>query len=525
MKKLININYKNIIRSYWPIFYYSILLAFFILSQYILDYFNVYTLGAWSRGNSYGDVLFLIVNYFLGVYSIQSIDDFDLTLYISNNKLIFSKFFPCLIFSFKFIIFNMIYIYIKGSSFGYSVYYLLNIILNLFIIQFSVAIVGISSGFAIGSIFKNKMSYVLVIIPVLFFSTFFNNHIFGYGFEKENIASYFSILEDNPDLYFQTSIGNVFDIKYFIDKIFPFSISIIFMALTSIMVWKKKIFKKLIVLFSGFILLVLGLYLNFNYDYGYKYSLLPENQETRNERLLNYNSDLEIKDISMDLIINEILENKIEIILTNPTSNKIDFINFYLNDNFDIINLTVDDLLVDVYRNENDLKIPLNIQPGEVKNIKINYKGRLKERLNTGSLLFYSSKNSSNLVYSMNWYPLINLDKEIDFDIKVNHNNKLICNLNNFNIIEEGSSVIKGKSKYVYLSTGFYEELEYNDIKYVGSEEIIKKYLKNYDSIIKHSMDNFQLDTKPEKIIIYPGIYLDVFMIDDLLMISESSIL
>ena len=515
------INYKNLIRSFWPIFYFGLLILLFIFYQVILNYFSQFTLGAWSRGNSYGEVLFLLLNYFLGVYSIQSTREFEFTLNISENELVLSKFIPCILFALKFILLNILYITVSGFRFGYSINYIFNVILHLIIIQLSISLVGISSGFIIGSIIKNKLAYILVFIPILLFTSFFNFYIFGYSYENELLSNYFNILDDDVNLIFQTSLGNVFDIKYFVDKILPVSITLVFMSLCLIFIRRKISFNKIVVLILGFVFLVAGTYLNKEFNYGNEFAYIPLHNEALKEKLAEYYSDIQITDITMNLKIDNTLENEVTYKIRNNNDNILDKIRFYFYKNFDIDSVTVNDIETEVVHQNEDLIIPLEINPDEIVDIKIKYNGKIKERLNPGILLYYSSKNSSNLIYSMNWYPIIEFNDDINYKLNVNYKNNLITNLNDFVVLDDGNSNLEGNAKYLYISTGFYQESQYDGKHYVGSEEVINKYLEEYEDIYAREIERINIEN-PEKIIIYPGSYFDNYKIDNFLMLSES---
>ncbi|WP_010248829.1 hypothetical protein [Peptoniphilus rhinitidis] len=139
---------------------------------------------------------------------------------------------------------------------------------------------------------------------------------------------------------------------------------------------------------------------------------------------------------------------------------------------FNIDSVKLDGLKVDYIR-KNDVLILKNINIGknEKKDIEIDYSGNIEEIINPGILLNFSSKNSSNFLMYLNWYPVLKIDNDIDYHIKVSHKNKLITNLNDFKLLDKGINYINGREKYLYISTGYFREHNILNREFILSEE------------------------------------------------------
>lgn len=244
--------------------------------------------------------------------------------------------------------------------------------------------------------------------------------------------------------------------------------------------------------------------------------------EAREKFLDNFGSDIEITSYKMDLKLGEKLSNSCQIEILNKSEKSLTELTMALNANLSISEASLDENNIAYNRQGQAIILSdFNLQPGQRGTLLLDYQGTIKDIMNPGILLNYSSNTSSNLLPAMNWYPLIKTEQELPYELQVSYKKRLISNLNDFEVLDEGQSFLKGQTKYLYISDGFYRAKEIGGLEYVGSEEVIGHYLEDYDWTINSYLENYATNKNPKKIIIYPGAYSQALEIDENLMVSE----
>lgn len=523
MLNKIKINFLDLYRSKWKFIFFVPICLFYGYLFFNFGFFKAFNFGSWNRNFHFGDILTMGLCFFVGVYSIQSLDDMDLTLPLSREKTILAIYFSNLLFVGIYLAVTFIFLFISALFLGYSLGYIFNVIFNVIFIDILAFNFSLVLGMLVGRLIKYKLAYLFVLIPVLFFTPLFSMRFLFIIFpEKMDFWKGLSFLEDNVQFTFFTSLGNVYDRVYFFDKAIPFVFAILLLAiLLATFASKKGIHFVSIVFLLALSSFVLTKSADVNYEeYSSVYSL--STMEKREAFLEDYNSDVEVISYKMDIALGENFKNICEIELVNNGEDLIEDFSMAFSSNLYIDELLLDGKDFSYSRDGESLLFKgILLEPGEKKKLFISYGGTLKDLLNPGILLNYSSKSSSNLLPAMNWYPIIKTNSEVDFDLQISYNNKLITNLNDFEILDSGSSHISGRSKYLYLSDGYYAETDRDGVRYVSSEEIIKNYLADYDKTIEYCIENGLARENPRQIVIFPSGHGDYFELDDSLMLSE----
>ena len=495
MKRLIDLNYKNLIRSKWLLFFYGINIFTFVFYIVILDFFNNSNLVNFMSITLFRQMVCFVICFFIGASEILKSEDVELSYPISIAKMRLAKYVSILCFSVFYIIIDIAFVLLSGYILKYDMSYLLNIVLDLIIIDFCFINLGIILGLTAASLFRSKYCYIMIVVFVYIFSPIFDKVFLYKFFSREStivLKNLMSVFRDNVNIYNFSSIGIVYDKCYILDKLF-----IIFLSLLILNVFLYIESKDKKIVFSIFLILTLIFCSVSNYTYSF-YSY--HNYDNLKDKIV-LNEDLDISRYDMDLKIDNTLKNKCKIEVLNKDSLK-DTISFNLDSIFNIDSVKLDGLKVDYIR-KNDVLILKNINIGknEKKDIEIDYSGNIEEIINPGILLNFSSKNSSNFLMYLNWYPVLKIDNDIDYHIKVSHKNKLITNLNDFKLLDKGINYINGREKYLYISTGYFREHNILNREFILSEETYNNEYR-YMNEIEYFED--KLGKKFKKIIIAP---------------------
>lgn len=521
MKHLININYKNLIRSKWLPFFYGINTFTFIFYIVILNFFKNATLINFLNVTLYRQIIVFVLCFFVSVSIFFNIGEIEISYPISKSKLAISKYLSVLIFSIYYIIIDLIFVLTSGVIFSYSFSYLINIIIEIIIVDFCFINLSIILGFLSASIIKTKYCYLTVFLYLYFFSPIFQkNYLYNFFSARTVIAlqNLLNTFKDNIYNYVYSSFGILMDKIYILDKTFIILLSIIFLIIFIFIFSKRKKYLLFLIIFFILLSVNVDIYINNYYSYhNYNNSSTAINLNN----LTDLNNNIDISSISMDMKIDNIFENKCNLKLINNTDKKEKTIKFYLDPIFNIDNITLNGNKLNFTRNNDVLTIyNADIMPHEFRELKINYSSNLKEIINPGVLLNFSSEKSSNLLIGLKWYPIFKLDKDINYSLNIDHNNKLITNLNNFKLMDNGKNKIAGTEKYLYISTGFFKEFKISNKTVISGEEISTNIHK-YTNIINYYEEN--TNKKFTKIVIAPS---DTYYRDnkDYLIIGEDSI-
>lgn len=518
----VKLDFINLIRSNWKYIFFLPIILFYGFLYINFGFFKSFNLGTWNTNFLYGEMLVMGLCFLLGVYSVQNIEDVEKSYPIKTQLIPLYKYFSNVMFTHIYVIFNLLFILISGIILGYSLNYLINIILNVLILNIIAFNFSIIFGMITGRLIKAKVAYLFVIILIITFTPIFSEILFMRLFlYTTNLWRFFSLLEDNVQFIFLTSLGNVYDKVYFIDKIFP--IFLIFCGICFLMFLFSR--KKLYLL-GSLVLFVFGSFIIINHSELY-YNINPETfnlgwMYEREKYLEEFESFLNIDNYQMDITLGENFKNDCKFDVINSSEVFVEDFSFALDPSLVIEKILIENKPVEFIRENSKVIIKdFNIEPNENKYMEISYKGNLKNLLNPGVLLNYSSNFSSNLIIGSTWYPIIKLNDEISYEININYKKNLITNLNSFKILNSNNDAIIGNEKYLLISDGFYIEKFIDGVRYVGSEEIINNYLSKYEDRINCFVNQNLQGVMPTTIVIYPSGYGDVVLLEDILIISE----
>ncbi|WP_252250647.1 hypothetical protein [Clostridium sp. ZBS13] len=455
MGKIIKFYLKIMIKN--PLFLIAILINIFLtyeqcgeLRQSIFMFSEVYCFGFICSN------LFLLISSTYVMYK-----DYDILNLLENN--ILKKQLAIIITSFIISILTIfipmlaIIIFInKGFEYSFN----LRGIIDFFIIWNLSNLIASVIGSTVGSICRN-------IFAMLFSTILYGLFVFELYDPSPNILyKLFNIFSDSTLMGGNYICGEIFNTLYYLDKVFIVLIAALIITISFIVNNNNKRLKCSIFIIA--ILLGMG-------------SIVYYNNVNRSIATIEYtdldNIKYNIKSYDMNINISNNIKNTTHIKMNiNDDSEEIILL---LDKLFKINKVSIDDVDVDFKHENNNLCIKHKFNKGTLVDLLIEYSGNVFVENDLGSSIYYVSNSAVNLpISAFLWYPKINNNYLIDFNVNIQANKKVYSNLNT---IDKCDNVYKfqGKSSGVNVFSGDYKEENIDNCEYILQINQNSKYFKS----------------------------------------------
>lgn len=293
----------------------------------------------------------------------------------------------------------------------------------------------------------------------------------------QSIVKYINLFSDMAYTRYSYTMSYAFDQLYIMDK----SINFIIIGTCFLLLYiknkfrDKNKFKILTAVCTSLIIMISSLIYNISYNINYTDE---DYLYSQNVDELDIANKYKITDYSMNLNLNNKLNNDISLSFENISDKKISEINLILDDMFEVNEIISNNKKLDFRHDENilSINIPNDMILGNNFEIKISYSGFVHVLNSVYQYMYIANSNNVMLpMDSLAWYPKTNSDNIIKFNINIKSKNKVYSNLNlkemdvNFN-----SSKLKytGYSNDIFLYSGNYKENIKNDIVFVYPQDL-----------------------------------------------------
>ncbi|WP_040330295.1 hypothetical protein [Clostridium ihumii] len=315
------------------------------------------------------------------------------------------------------------------------------------------------------------LSNLFVAVLTIMLSILFDNKIIiflsigiyipitGYSISntKNNVFSKFiNIFSDSVGVASNNISDIIINKFYILDKLFIL-VCIVFML--CIIYYKFNKNNKMLIVITIFFILFQGVILHSG-NHSFKKVDMNLNKVD--------NVTYDVENYKMNLSLKNKLKNTCKIELNIKETDK--EIKFLLDDSFKISSVQIGSKHA-LFLHEKDIlyiKLPENI-PNKI-DITIKYEGNIFVLDEMNHNIFYTSYTSNNLpCKAFYWYPSIQDDEEVEFEVGVCSSSKLFSNLD---IIKKSQKkyfyyLFKGKSKGVNIFSGNYKLIKKDNIEYI----------------------------------------------------------
>lgn len=377
-------------------------------------------------------------------------------------------------------IFGIVMMLIFKNPFTSNEFLLMGII-HFLIIYYSSNLLSMSIGIGVAYLMKNQFAIVVsLIIFVLLLRL-------PYMIPPDNLfGRLFNFYDDDTFFITNDLAGVLFNVSYFLDKIFIVLFILFFTLLIRFLIYRNK---KILNIGILTILLIFALFVGINYTQNekvhYKYPTLTEN----GYKILSQKMNLELS----NKLINE---NTLNIQVNGNTN----IIHLLLDSIFDIKKVTLNDIPVDFTHKNNILEINGEFKEGTNISLKINYQENVNIVSNIGFNLFYVTPLSINLTGdSFYWYPRTSnmSNEDIYFEVYLKTKGNIFSNLPVVN--SNNNYIINGKSSNISIFSGQYKVLNVEGIEYIIP---ISYDINSIHTELKSIVDSNQLPEEISKVIL-----------------------
>ncbi|MBW6411649.1 hypothetical protein [Clostridium weizhouense] len=444
MKKIIRFYLKIMIKN--PLFLIAILLNIFLtykqcgaLRQSIFVFSQVYCFGFICSN------LFLLISSTYVMYK-----DYDILNLLENN--ILKKQLAIIITGFIISILTilipmLVIIIFRNKSFEYS--FDLRGIINFCIVWNLSNLIASVIGSTIGCICRNIFAMLLsIIVYGLFIFELYNP-------STKVLYKLFNIFDDSTLMGGNYICGEIFNTLYYLDKVFIVLIAALILSISFIVNKNNKRLKYIIFIITIFLGMISIVY----------YNDINRSTTTTIEYKDLVNTKYTIKSYDMNIDISNNIKNTTHInININDDSEEIVLL---LDKLFKINKVSINNVDVNFEHEDNNLYIKHKFNKGTLVDIVIEYSGNVFVENDLGMSVYYVSNLAVNLPEStFSWYPKINNNYVIDFNVNIKANKQVYSNLN---IIDKCDNVYKfqGKSLGVNVFSGDYKEEFIDNCQYI----------------------------------------------------------
>lgn len=367
-------------------------------------------------------------------------------------------------------------------------------IFNYFILWSLSNCLSATVGCAIGLVVKKWYSYIIAFIIYVGYIS----HL--YGPPKSVFDRLICVFSDNIFIEQNDLAPIIFNLSYYLDKIFI--IVFIFIIINTVYFYineKKNLLKSVVSFFVLIAMLVSIISIN---------NKLSKIGTERYESLSQL--DYIIKDYKMDLSVKSNLKNFCE--MEVEINKDINSITFMLDNIFKIDSILINNESYNFDHEENKVTIKSDLKKKELAKIKINYTGFVDISNSLGVNTYYVNNKYINIPDKrFYWYPKVNNNTICDFDVKLKSNSIIYSNLDIKDRKEHNGNYeykLNGNDNGFSIFAGEYKVINDKNIQYIIPKsydiELTKQYLDDLsNNIIKESSSieaNFKSEILKKKL-------------------------
>lgn len=279
----------------------------------------------------------------------------------------------------------------------------------------------------------------------------------------------FNIFDDQLQVETSTITGTLFNVNYFLDKIYIILI-ILFLVLIIYCVYHSK---KIV-----FIALTIAIFIGFGAlpAYGEKHVQHIQTYPTAQFSHVPYT----IQSYQMHLGLGNQLKNIVTMNLLFSASGH--DLHLFLDDGFKVHSVKVNGSPIKFSHKNNVLTIHDPFKANEKKKVVVSYSGRIQIVDNLGVPRYYVSHDAVNLPgWIFAWYPTVFQAQPSFFDIRLDATMKVYANIGSSPV----QTKLKGQTSSLSLFAGQYQKLIDHGITYILP---INAQLKDYQRIIDEQL-------------------------------------
>nr|MBO2481267.1 hypothetical protein [Bacillaceae bacterium] len=300
-------------------------------------------------------------------------------------------------------------------------------------------------GTTIGIFVRHRASILLSLLLYGFFLWKSMNMSFTYQ------AKLLNIFDDHMQAMTNTMSGTIFNLNYFLDKLFLILL-MLFLLLITYSVYRKE--KTAYILLAVLALLAME---------GVAISGEKNVQKIQKYPAAEFaHVPYAVQTYKMDLALTNRLENTAELEMSFSAAG--DNIKLLLDDCFTIDSVKVNDSLVKFTHKNNVLTISATYRPNETKKVVVSYGGDVQIEDELGVPIYYVTSDAVNLPgWLFAWYPTVPEPKPSYYDVRLDASTKIYSNLGIFT----GETEREGETSSLSLFAGQYQTLKENGLTYI----------------------------------------------------------
>lgn len=500
------------IKSGW-----SVLMVLPILLITILIYQSTQNSLSFSVGHimqtfGYYNLFMGVVYAVYGAYCAFSIDDFEISLF-SRSRVLLLRILAGLAVTMLSVLTVMLITTVLSLRDAISMRLFVSYLIYIFVKFFTQIIVLFSVGFVLGTFIKNRFLYLAAVAVSFLFSP-----LFDLAFQSAEthpvFTNFFNLAFQNPNHVQFAAIGRLNKTFFSHSAFWIVAGMVIISALLLHLHTKKWHGVRLSALPISMVVLLLlfqwhasvfpvRLFFEVEQDQYYgldrnKVNLFVD--DGSNQPALDYF----IQEMKMEVQLGGQLRNKCTLKVQKSPDTK--FVKFRLDEvfnarayyygtyTFDGEIYKPDDPEKTVFRNGDDLYIPVEGIVEDEFELEIHYQGHLNYQNGLHSRVFYSTNESSHLPQFFAWYPqIVENNNDIVFDVTIHANNHFVSNVSDNRLVKEGVFQNTATLKQLYILSGYFAEVAVDDLNVI----IFEGYRKQTDVIREHVA--FRLDAVREQ--------------------------
>jgi len=260
-----------------------------------------------------------------------------------------------------------------------------------------------------------------------------------------------NIFDDHMQAMTNTMSGTIFNLNYFLDKLFLILL-MLFLLLITYSVYRKE--KTAYILLAVLALLAME---------GVAISGEKNVQKIQKYPAAEFaHVPYAVQTYKMDLALTNRLENTAELEMSFSAAG--DNIKLLLDDCFTIDSVKVNDSLVKFTHKNNVLTISASYRPNETKKVVVSYGGDVQIEDELGVPIYYVTSDAVNLPgWLFAWYPTVPEPKPSYYDVRLDASAKVYSNLGIFT----GETEREGETSSLSLFAGQYQTLKENGLTYI----------------------------------------------------------
>lgn len=351
--------------------------------------------------------------------------------------------------------------------------FLLKGITHFLIIWLLSNILAVVIGSSISLLVRNKFSYLFSLLVYGWFVWMSMN------LPIKPINRYLNIFDDNTYTLSNNISGPLFNMNYFLDKLFLILVIFLFIFLVrSFVASKMRVINFLILGVLIISVCLLPIWSNSKY--------LSDSIQTNQ----NVKNTYEIQKYNMNLELTNKLKNKVTMLINFPKDSK--DITLALDNIFVIKNLKINNNSVS-FTNKNDVvTIHSSHKQGDTITLTMEYEGTVDVVNNIGVNTYYVTKSAINLPgYFFDWYPNIKGQSSIDFNISVDATTKIYSNIPS---VSSNEKHLVGSSNSLNIFAGQYQQVQVDKIQYIIPISYnFDGFKSNFESLVNNISENTNL--------------------------------